>query len=727
MTGPVCLRAPAQIFLEMLRPAGYERNPASRIQDMEYDITKIRNIGICAHIDAGKTTVSERILYYAGKTYKMGEVHEGTAVMDYLEEEQQRGITITSAATSLHWHDCTVNLIDTPGHVDFTAEVERSLRVLDGAVVVFDAKEGVEAQSETVWRQADKYHVPRMCFINKMDKMGADFFASLKSIKERLPSHPVPIQIPMGDEADFKGVIDLILMKAYVWKDESLGAEFSTVDIPKQFQDDAECWRHEMVERVAEIDDTLMVKYLHDEPISVDDLRAAIRRLTVSGKVQPILCGSALKNQGIQPLLDAVCYYLPSPVDIPPVEAHDPTKKDLKITRKAEPDEPFAALVFKIIYDKHGDLSFIRIYSGTLKTSSRVLNPGRNNAKENVTRIWRMHANDRIKEEVARAGEIVAVTGLKTSLTGDTLCDPKHPVLLERIEFPETVISMAIEPKTSADKDKLGNALRLLGREDPTFEYRHDSEFILVGISGMGELHLEIIKNKIQRDMKVDVNVGKLKVSYRETITQPAEAEARFIRQTGGHGQFAVVKLKVEPYTPQPGEDHVIVENAIYGGAISQQYIPAIEEGIIGAAKSGILLGYPVINIKATILDGQEHPVDSSEIAFESAGSMAFKDACVKAAPVFLEPIMSLQVTTPEEFFGAVTGDLIARRAVITATNTRGSVTVIDARVPLAEMFGYVTTLRSLTQGRANQTNFAPCGYELIPEHVAKTILETAY
>jgi len=694
---------------------------------MEYDLAKIRNMGVCAHIDAGKTTVSERILYYAGKTYKMGEVHEGTAVMDYLEEEQQRGITITSAATTFQWRDCTVNLIDTPGHVDFTAEVERSLRVLDGAIVVFDGKEGVEAQSETVWRQADKYHVPRMCFINKMDKMGADFYASLQSIKDRLPSHAVPIQIPIGADAEFRGIIDLVTMEAYTWKDETMGAEYVVGEIPEELKTDAECWRHEMIERVSEIDDVLMEKFLHDEPMSVEDVRGAIRRVTVSNKIQPVLCGAALRNQGIQPLLDAVTYYLPSPLDVPPVEGRDPKQKDTKITRKTDPEEPFAALVFKIIYDKHGDLSFIRIYSGTLKTSSRVLNPGRNNAKENVTRIWRMHANDRIKEEEARAGEIVAVTGLKVSLTGDTLCDQKHPILLEHIEFPETVISMAIEPKTSADKDKLANALKLLTREDPTFDYRQDSETGQTIISGMGELHLEIIKNKIQRDLNVQVNVGKPKVSYRETITATGEAEARFIRQTGGHGQFAVVKLKVEPYTPQPGEDHIVVENAIIGGAISQNYIPAVEEGIIGAAKSGVLIGYPVINVKVTILDGQEHPVDSSDIAFEMAGSMAFKDAIQNAKPVLLEPIMNLQVTTPEEFFGTVTGDMISRRAIITGTSKRGNVTVIDAHVPLAEMFGYATTLRSLTQGRANPTNFAPSGYQLVPDDISKRLLETAY
>jgi elongation factor G len=651
----------------------------------------------------------------------MGEVHEGTAVMDYLQEEQERGITITSAATSLKWQDCTLNLIDTPGHVDFTAEVERALRVLDGAIVVFDAKEGVEAQSETVWRQAEKYHVPRFCFINKMDKMGADFFQSVSSIKKRLPSLPVLLQIPIGSEADFQGVIDLVALKAIIWHGEELGAKYSVTDIPENLKDDAEFWHHELLERVADVDDRLMEKYIHDEPITPDDLRPAIRRATCANKLHPVFCGTALKNQGIQPLLDAVCDYLPSPLDVPPLEGRDVKNKEKRIACKPDPDEPLAALVFKIISDKHGDLCFVRIYSGTLKTSSRVFNPDRNE-KENVTRIWRMHANDRIKEEIAYAGDIVAITGLKNSLTGDTLCDVKSPIILEHIEFPETVISMAIEPKTTADKDKLGNALKTLTKEDPTFEYKQDEETGQTIIAGMGELHLEIIKNKIQRDMNIGVNVGKPRVSYRETLAAKAQAEVRFIRQTGGKGQFAVVKLQVEPHTPKPGEDTVIVENKIKAGAISEQYFPAINEGIIGAAKSGVLIGYPLINVKVTILDGEEHPVDSSEIAFESAAAMAFREAAEKAKPVLLEPIIDLQVTTPDEFFGAVTGDLIARRAVITGTNSRGNVTAIDAQVPLAQMFGYATTLRSLTQGRANQTNFAPSGYQIIPENISQEL-----
>jgi elongation factor G len=694
---------------------------------MSYDINKIRNIGICAHIDAGKTTVSERILYYAGKTYKMGEVHEGTAVMDFLQEEQERGITISSAATTLSWKDCVLNLIDTPGHVDFTAEVERSLRVLDGAIVVFDAKEGVEAQSETVWRQADKYHVPRMCFINKMDKMGADYFFSLKSIKDRLPSHVIAIQIPIGSDATLEGIIDLVTMKAVKWQGEELGAKYSVIDIPDNLKDDADCWRHEMIERLADFDDVIMDKFLNDQPPTVEELRSAIRHATCQCQIQPVLCGSALKNIGVQPLLDAVCYYLPSPADIPPVNAHDVKNVEKIIQRKADPNEPFAGLVFKIITDKHGDLSFVRIYSGTLKTSSRVLNPDRNNIKENIARIWRMHADDRIKEEVAYPGDIVAITGLKNSFTGDTLCDPKHPVLLEHIEFPETVISMAIEPVTTADKDRLALALQQLKKEDPTFDYKQDPETGQTIIAGMGELHLEIIRNKLQRDMKIGVNVGKPRVSYRETITATAEAEHRFIRQTGGKGQFAVVKLRVEPFTPKPGEEHILVENKIVGGAISQQFIPAVREGIIGAAKSGVIIGYPMLNVKVTILDGEEHPVDSTEIAFEAAASMAFRDAAMNASPMLLEPIIDLQVTTPEEFFGAVTGDLAARRAVITSTTSRGNITVIEAKAPLAELFGYATTLRSLSQGRANQTNFAPSGYEMVPENISKQLIESWY
>ncbi len=692
----------------------------------KYDITKIRNIGIAAHIDAGKTTVTERILYYAGKTHKMGEVHEGTTVMDYLEEEQQRGITITSAATSFTWQNCHINLIDTPGHVDFTAEVERSLRVLDGAIIVFDGKEGVEAQSETVWRQADKYHVPRICFINKMDKLGANFFGSFESIKTRLPSNPVILQIPIGEGEEFYGLVDLITMKAIYWQTEDLGASFYEEPIPNNLQDEAEYWRNELVEKLAEVDDELMEKYLADEPISIDDLRSAIRRATIARKIEPVLCGSALKYQGIQKLLDAVAFYLPSPIDIPPVEGRDPKDVRKILTRKSDPNDPFAALVFKIVYDKHGDLNFIRIYSGVLKTSSRVYNPERN-VKENITRIWRIHAKERTKLDIAYAGEIVAVTGLKHSLTGDTLCDAKHPIILEHIEFPETVISMSIEPLTSADKDKLTNALKLLAREDPTFEYKEDPETNQTIISGMGELHLEIIAHKLQRDMNIGVRVGKPRVSYRETITTVAEAEGVFSKQIGGKEHYALVKLRVEPFTPQAGEENIRFEIDLPEETISEQFIPSIKEGAISAARSGILVGYPVINIKITLIGGQEHPENSSELAFENASMIALREAVMQANPVLMEPIMSLQVTTPEEYFGVVTSDLTSRRAVITHTDRRGDIRVIEATVPLAEMFGYTTTLRSLTQGRANPTNFAPCGYQIVPEEISKKILEAYY
>jgi len=692
----------------------------------EYDITKIRNIGIAAHIDAGKTTVTERVLFYAGKTYKMGEVHEGTAVMDYLPEEQERGITITSAATTFQWLDYTINLIDTPGHVDFTAEVERSLRVLDGAVIVFDGKEGVEAQSETVWRQADKYRVPRLCLINKMDKLGANFFTSLRSINDRLPANPVAVQIPIGAEGSFQGLIDLVTMKAVYWKGETLGKTLFESDIPPELVDEAEEHRHILIEKVAEVDDAVMEKYAHDEPISVEDLHRGIRKGTLAGELHPVLCGSALKYQGIQKMLDAVCLYLPSPADMPPVEGWDPKKPGHKIARKPDPKEPLAALVFKIVSDQHGDLSFIRIYSGTLKTSTRVFNPERNK-KENISRIWRMHAKERAKEDIVQAGDIVAVVGLRASLTGDTLCETHHPIVLEQIEFPETVISMAIEPMTNADKDRLIQALDILSREDPTFRYRLDPETGQTIISGMGELHLEIIRNKIQRDMRINVRVGKQRVSYREMVTQAAEAEGKFARQVGGRNHFAAVKVRVEPFIPTGNEPNVKIERAIPDEAISAQFVPLIEQGIREAAQSGILMDYPVINLKATILGGEERPDESSELAFENAASIAFREAAKTARPVLLEPIMKLEVSTPEEYFGAVTNDLTQRRALVAGTTHRGNTYVIEARVPLSEMFGYATTLRSLTQGRANPTNFEPCGYESVPQEIADRVLGASY
>lgn len=689
-----------------------------------YDITRIRNIGIAAHIDAGKTTVTERILYYAGKTYKMGEVHEGTTVMDYLEEEQQRGITITSAATSFTWRGCNINLIDTPGHVDFTAEVERALRVLDGAIIVFDAKEGVEPQSETVWRQADKYHVPRICFVNKMDKLGANFFASVESIKKRLPSNPLVLQIPIGEGEDFHGLVDLITMKAVYWKVEDLGASFYEEDIPDSIKDEAEYWREVLLEQLADVDDEVMESFLAGEVIDEDKLREGIRRATIARKIEPVLCGSALKYQGIQKLLDAVAFYLPSPVDIPPVEGRDPNDIRKKIVRKADPNEPFAALVFKIVYDKYGDLNFIRIYSGTLKSPSRVYNPERK-VKENITRIWRMHAKERTKLDVAYAGEIVAVTGLKHSLTGDTLCDAKSPIILEHIEFPETVVSMSIEPLTTAERDKLLDALKLLAREDPTFEYKEDAETNQIIISGMGELHLEIIAHKLQRDMNIGVRVGKPRVSYRETIEGIGEAEMSFSRQIGGKEHFASVKLRVEPFTPEMGEENIKFEIELPEDKISSCYIPVIREAVISAARSGVLVGYPMINIKVVLVDAQEHPENSSEIAFEGATIAAFREAVSKAGPVLMEPIMTLQVTTPEEYFGVVTMDLTSRRAVISHTDKKGEIRVIEAVVPLSEMFGYTTVLRSITQGRANPTNLAPCGYQIVPEHISRRILES--
>ncbi|HEY3246334.1 MAG TPA: elongation factor G [Phycisphaerae bacterium] len=710
---------------------------------MPVDLTKIRNIGIAAHIDAGKTTTTERILYYTGRVHRMGEVDEGTTTTDFDAEEQQRGITIYSAAVSCPWRDCTINLIDTPGHVDFTAEVERSLRVLDGAVAVFDAREGVEAQSETVWRQANKYHVPRVCFINKMDKIGADFFGSLQSIEERLHARPVPLQIPIGAESEFVGVIDLVPMKAVYYQVEELGARFEEQEIPPELIETARHWRHRLEERVAELDDSLMEKFVHEQPIGEPDLKAAIRRATIANKLQPVLCGSALKYVGIQRMLDAVCDYLPSPLDAPPVIAHSADGKDREVKLAPDPDGPFVALVFKIVAEKPVDLYFIRIYSGTLKTSTRVYNPA-TRGKENISRIFRMFAKKRDQLDEAVAGDIVAVIGPKDALTGHTLCDARHPVLLEPIVFPATVISRSIEPKSSRDRDKLGDALRALQRQDPTFTAAMNPETGQTLISGMGELHLEIIANKLMKDMNVPVNIGQPRVSYRETITAAAEAEGRFIRQTGGRGHYAVVRLRIEPRSedsgfrvsatadlrqgsgragvPPASAISEIFENQIKGGAISAEYIPAIEAGVRDAALNGSLGGYPVVNWKVSLFDGAEHEVDSSELAFENAGRLAFNEAVAAASPVLLEPIMKVEVVTPEDYLGAITGDLNARRAVITDTRVRGQYCVIDAEVPLREMFGYVTTLRSLSQGRATST-MEPLRYAPVPERVAREIL----
>jgi elongation factor G len=692
---------------------------------MPIDAAKVRNIGIMAHIDAGKTTVTERVLYFAGRTYKIGEVDDGTAVMDYLEEEQQRGITITSAATSFRWRDCSINLIDTPGHVDFTIEVERSLRVLDGAVGVFCGVGGVEAQSETVWYQADRYQVPRLCFINKLDRVGADFERVVEEIAGRLRGNPIVLQLPMGEGDRFCGQIDLIRRKALFYDPAEVAVTLRTEEIPVDYRDHAEVARHDMIEKAADFDDRLMERFLHDPScVTEDEIIPAIRRGTLTGRLHPVLCGSALKHMGIHSLLDAVVDFLPSPLDRPSVRGHESPSGKKIIERKPLSDEPFAAMVFKITSDEHGDLSFLRIYSGRLKGNTRVLNSTQAK-KENIARIWEMHANKRIRREEASAGDIVAVVGLKSSLTGDTLCDARHPVVLERLEFPEPVITMSIEPQTNADKQRLGEALGMLRREDPSFRYRYDSETGQTVISGMGELHLEIVRNKLVRDMGLDVRVGRPSVAYKETVRAVAEAEGRFIRQTGGRGQYAVVVLRIEPHLPQEGEESLAFEDAAKGGVIPREFIPSVEQGVRDAATCGPLAGYPMLNIKVTLIAGKHHPVDSSDLAFQHAAAIAFNEAAEKASPVFLEPIMWLQVTTPEDYIGAVTGDLNARRAEIKEMEHRGHYRVLKAMTPLAEMFGYSTQLRSLTQGRGTST-MEPHSYVAAPAHVAELLLRQA-
>ena len=689
---------------------------------MSTDLQKTRNIGIAAHIDAGKTTATERILYYAGKIHRMGEVHEGTTTTDFDPEEQARGITIYSAAVSVEWDGHTINLIDTPGHVDFTAEVERSMRVLDGAIAVFDAKEGVEAQSETIWRQASKYNVPRLCFVNKMDKLGADFYNCVKEIRERLSGNPIPVQIPIGTQSEFVGLIDLLTMKAIYFKPDTRGNKWDEREIPEDLAGLAKEWRHLLEEKVSETCDVLMEKYIHEQPILAEEMIPALRKATVSGQAHPVFVGSALKYMGIQQLLDGVIAYLPSPLDMPPVTGHDPDDPEKEIQRKCDESEPLCALLFKVVTEKPVDLFFVRIYSGVLKSGSRIYNANRRK-KENVSRVFRMFAKRREAIEEARAGDIVAVVGLRDSLTGDSLCDQKHEVILEKIEFPETVISMAVEPKSSGDRDRLAEALAALSRQDPTFDWRVDPETGQMLIAGMGELHLEIMTHRLERDMNVAVRVGRPRVSYRETVVGKAKSECRFIRQTGGHGQFAVVELSVEPYQPAEGEDHILFENDIRGGAISRQYVKAVEEGVREAAKGGVLAGYPLINAKVTLLDGKEHPVDSSDLAFENAGMMAFRQACQDARLGLLEPIMRLEVTVPEEYFGSVIGDMHSRRASVTDTFVRSDRRVIHASVPLAEMFGYSTTLRSLTQGRAAWL-MEPSHFAAVPMQVAETLLQ---
>lgn len=688
----------------------------------QYPIEKYRNIGIIAHIDAGKTTVTERVLFYTGITHKIGEVHEGEATMDWMEQEKERGITITSAATTCFWKDHQINIIDTPGHVDFTVEVERSLRVLDGGVVVFDGKEGVEPQSETVWRQAEKYHVPRMCFINKIDKDGADFYYSLRTIWDRLTPNAVALQIPIGERNDFRGVVDLIKMKAYTFSGE-MGEIVNEEEIPADLRVKAEEWREKMVEKVSETDDVLTEKYLSGEKITEKELKKAIRKATIAARLVPVFTGTALRNKGIQLVLDAVIDYLPAPNDVPNIKGTDVEDETKEIEIQYDDKAPFTALAFKVATDPFvGQLTFFRVYSGTLTAGSYVLNSSKGE-KERVGRILRMHANHR--EEIAEiyTGGIGALVGMKNTTTGDTLCDPDHPLLLETITFPDTVISIAIEPKTKVDQEKMGFALRKLAEEDPTFKVRTDEETGQTIIAGMGELHLDIIVDRMKREFKVEANVGQPQVAYRETIRTEAQAEGKYIKQSGGRGQYGHCWVKVAPQEAGKGFEFV---DEIKGGVIPQEYIPAIQKGVKEAMDSGVLAGYPMVDIKATVYDGSFHEVDSSEAAFKIAGSMAFKEAVRRAKPVILEPIMKVVVITPEKFMGDVVGDINSKRGIIREMNDRGEgnarVKVIDAEVPLAAMFGYATTLRSMTQGRANYSmEFGH--YAEVPKSVAEEVI----
>ncbi|OLB04287.1 MAG: elongation factor G [Nitrospirae bacterium] len=681
-------------------------------------LERTRNLGIMAHIDAGKTTTTERILFYTGVSHRMGEVDDGAATMDWMEQERERGITITSAATTCFWRDHRLNLIDTPGHVDFTIEVERSLRVLDGAVAVFDSVQGVEPQSETVWRQADKYRVPRIAFMNKMDRMGADFYMSVKSLVERLGANPIPIQLPIGREATFRGAIDLVSMKAYLYEDESLGATYRVEEVPADLSELAKEYREKMLEAVAEHDEQVLERYLNGQSLTEEDIKRAIRAGTIALKVTPVLCGAAFKNKGVQQLLDGVVDFLPSPLDVPPVVGIDPvTGKE--VTRRASDDEPFSALAFKIMTDPFaGQLTYFRVYSGTLKTGTSVYNVAKG-TKERIGRLLKMHANKREDIAMVFAGDIVAAVGLKGATTGDTLCDEKHPVLLEVIKFPEPVIAMAIEPKTKQDQEKLGFSLQKLAQEDPSFRVRSDEETGQTIISGMGELHLEIIVDRLLREFKVEANVGKPEVAFRETIQRTAEAEAKYIKQTGGRGQYGHVVLTVGPSEPGVGFEFV---NKVTGGAIPREYIPAVEKGVKERMETGVLAGYPLRDVSVTLTDGSYHDVDSSEMAFKIAGSMAFQDACRKAAPVLLEPIMKVEVLVPQEYMGDVIGNLNARRGKIQGIKVRAGSQAVEAAVPLSEMFGYATDLRSRTQGRATYSMEFD-RYEPIPKQIAEEII----
>jgi elongation factor G len=684
-------------------------------------LSNLRNIGIMAHIDAGKTTTTERILYYTGRTHKMGEVHEGAAVMDWMEQEQERGITITSAATACTWNDHRINIIDTPGHVDFTVEVERSLRVLDGAIALFDSVAGVEPQSETVWRQADKYRVPRIAYINKMDRTGADFQNAIKTMRDRLGAHPLPIQLPVGEESDFTGVVDLVSDRALIWKDE-LGTEWEEQPIPDDLAELAHEERTHLIEACADYDDELMEAYLADEEIAPERIKAALRQATLDIKVTPVMCGSSFKNKGVQPLLDSVIDYLPSPLDVPPVTGAEPSadQEGKQAVRPADDNAPFAALAFKVMADPYvGKLTYFRVYSGTLKTGSKILNSSTGRT-ERIGRILEMHANHREERDEIYAGDIVAGVGLKQTSTGDTLCDPAHPIVLETIEFPEPVIAVSIEPKTKADQEKLGSSLARLAEEDPTFQVRSDEETGQTLISGMGELHLEVIVDRLLREFKVDANVGRPQVAYRETIRQAVEKiEGRFVRQTGGRGQYGHVVINLEPAEGE-GFDFV---NKIRGGSIPSEFIPAVEQGIEEALESGVKAGYPMVDVRVTLADGSYHDVDSSEMAFKVAGSMAFREGARRAKPVLLEPIMAVEVVTPEEFMGDVIGDLNRRRGRIEGMEPRGNAQVVWAYVPLSEMFGYATDLRSQTQGRATYTmQFER--YDEVPGGIAEEITE---
>ncbi len=683
-------------------------------------IESFRNIGIIAHIDAGKTTVTERILFYTGRTYKIGDVDAGTAVMDWMAQERERGITITAASTTTQWRDHTINIVDTPGHVDFTAEVERSLRVLDGGVVVFDAVAGVQSQSETVWRQADRYHIPRICFVNKMDRVGADFQRTVEMIKERLSARPVAIQVPIGVEDAYRGVIDLVEMKAITFSGEQDDLP-ETGPIPDTYREEAQRRREQLVEAIAEVDDQMLISYVEHHDVSPTELKKALRRATIANLVTPVLCGSALKNKGVRPLLDAVIDYLPSPAEVPPVIGTHPKTGEL-LERHPKDDEPFSALAFKIVADPYvGRLVYFRVYSGSVKQGGSVLNSARG-GRERLGRILRMHANRREDIDDVQAGDIAATVGLKNTFTGDTLCAQSHPVLLEAIKFPEPVISVAIEPKTKNDQDRMVETLVRLGEEDPTFHARYDSETGQTIISGMGQLHLEIIVDRMLREFNVEANVGRPEVAYKETILQSAKAEGRFVRQTGGRGQFGVVELEVEPQQQGAGFKF---ESKIIGGSIPREFIPAVEQGVREALETGVVSNYPVIDVKVRLLDGQSHPVDSSEMAFKMAGSLGLQAALKRAKPILLEPYMKVEVATPDEFFGDVLGDITSRRGQVVNVDQRGHLRVISSIIPLAEVFGYATDLRSISQGRATHTMEFD-HYEEVPASVAENVIGRA-